>query len=92
MEHGWIEFDGEIIDPTLPTDRIVYFPGLRFDGGQGLSTAFKIPKPKGNHDLPIFYRFGRCGSDSPEFSSAREAESLYSSLLSQERPVGILTD
>ncbi len=37
IEHGWIEKDGMVIDPTLPTDEIVYFPGLRFRGQYGLA-------------------------------------------------------
>lgn len=92
IEHGWIEFDGEIIDPTRPTDKMIYFPGLRFDGMRGLSTALQIPKPKGTQDLPIFYRFGWGGSDSPEFSAAREAESRYSNLLIEEQSARVLTD
>jgi hypothetical protein len=30
IEHGWVEKDGVIIDPTLPHDDLHYFPGLRF--------------------------------------------------------------
>ena len=89
MEHGWLELDGHIIDPTLPTDRMVYFPGLRFEGAQGLSTVLKFFKPKGTQDLPIFYRFGFGGHNSPEFRSAREAERRYSSLLIEAQSVGV---
>ena len=92
IEHGWIEFDGEIIDPTRPTDKMIYFPGLRFDGMRGLSTALQIPKPKGNEDLPIFYRFGWGGGDSPDFRAAREAESRYSNLLIEAQSARLLTD
>jgi hypothetical protein len=81
IEHGWIEFNGEIIDPTLPKDDPVYFPGLRFDGMAELSKAMKIPKDKGTDDFPIFYRFGWGGNDSPEFRSAREAGMRYCDLL-----------
>ncbi len=73
IEHGWIEFNGEIIDPTLPIDEMIYFPGLRFEGMFELSKAMKIPKQRGKEDFPIFYRFGWGGNDSPEFRSAREA-------------------
>jgi len=70
LEHGWVEKDGVIIDPTLPDDELVYFPGLRFKGLHGLSEALRIPKPEWSEDLPIFYRFGWGGIESHEFRSA----------------------
>ena len=71
FEHGWVEKDGVIVDPTLPANELMYFPGLRFKGQRGLSKALKIPKPKHTKDdLPIFYRFGWGGIESPEFRSA----------------------
>ena len=78
FEHGWVEKDGEIIDPTLPSHELVYFPGLRFVGVLGLAEALAIPKPAyTTEDFPIFYRFGWGGADSPEFSQAqREAYQL----------------
>ncbi len=73
FEHGWIEKDGEIIDPTLPSQELVYFPGLRLIGERGLAEALAIPKPKiAKEDFPIFYRFGWGGSGSPEFAKARK--------------------
>ena len=84
IEHGWIEFNGEIIGPTLPTKKMIYFPGLRFKGVSGLSMAMQIPKEKGTDDFPIFYRFGWGGHDSPEFRAAREAEQRYRNLLVEE--------
>lgn len=71
IEHGWIETDDEIIDPTLPDIQGVYFPELQFKGPE-LSAALNIPIPDGCEDLPIFCRFG-WGSESPEFISARLA-------------------
>jgi hypothetical protein len=67
IEHGWVEWDGEILDPTLPREHMVYFPGLRFEGEPGIAKAMRRPKPKGAEDLPFFYRFGWGGRDSPEF-------------------------
>ena len=32
IEHGWVEQDGVVIDPTLPDDDIAYFPGLSNQG------------------------------------------------------------
>jgi len=71
IEHGWVEKDGVIVDPTLPKDDLLYFPGLRFEGQRGLAEAMEIPDPEGSaRDLPIFYRFGWGGVDSPEFRAA----------------------
>ena len=71
IEHGWVEKDGVIVDPTLPTTDLVYFPGLRFRGRRGLAEAIRIPKPERTvEDLPIFYRFGWGGIDSPDFRGA----------------------
>jgi hypothetical protein len=58
IEHGWVERDGMIVDPTRPRDEMDYFPGLRFKGQRGLAEAVQIPKPeRTSEDLPIFYRF-----------------------------------
>jgi hypothetical protein len=70
IEHGWVEKDGVIVDPTLPLDKGVYFPGLRFKGQRGLAEALRIAKPGYTTELPIFYRFGWGGVDSPEFRAA----------------------
>ena len=71
VEHGWIEHEGEIIDPTLLDANVAYFPGLRFKGRDGLDSTWDIPgyRESGVH-LPIFLRFGRGGRDSPEFLKA----------------------
>ena len=74
IEHGWVERDGVIIDPTLPNDDLLYFPGLRFNGQRGLAEAMQIPKPeRTKEDFPIFHRFGWGGVDSPEFRGALAA-------------------
>lgn len=78
IEHGWIEKDGVIVDPTLPNDDLDYFPGLRFTGQRGVAEAMRIPKPKRTReDFPIFYRFGWGGIESPEFRSALVAAYRY---------------
>jgi hypothetical protein len=59
-----------IVDPTLPADDLLYYPGLRFRGRQGISEAMRIPKPSDLDDLPILDRFGEGGSDCPEFVEA----------------------
>lgn len=77
IEHGWVEANGEILDPTLPDYDLTYFPGLRWTGERGISEALKIPKEKGTDDLPFFYRFGWGGSDSPEFMAAWEQAKAF---------------
>ncbi len=78
IEHGWVESSGEVIDPTLPNDRMDYFPGLRFRGQAGIAKALKLPKHfKTDSDLPFFYRFGWGGHGSPEFRKAREDAWAY---------------
>ncbi len=80
IEHGWVEHDDVVIDPTLPHDDIVYFPGLRFTGGLGISEALRIPKEGWCEELPIFYRFGWGGIESPEFRSAIVAAYRYAGM------------
>lgn len=80
IEHGWIETDESIIDPTLPTDKAIYFPGLLFEGQRGISQGLNISKGDGCHDLPIFYRFGWGGYESPDFRAARSAAMRLSDL------------
>jgi hypothetical protein len=62
--------NGVIVDPNLPDDELLDYPGLRFRGRQGISEAMRIPKPRDLDDLPILDRFGEGGSDSPEFVAA----------------------
>jgi hypothetical protein len=72
LEHGWVENGGEIIDPTLPDDKVIYFPGLRFVGRDGLKQAQATPGMlECGCYLPIFYRLGWGGAHSPEFTLAR---------------------
>ena len=80
IEHGWVERDGEIIDPTLPDADITYFPGLRFKGSSGIAKALQIPKEEYCEDLPIFYRYGWGGIESPEFRSAIAAAYRYAGM------------
>ena len=76
-EHGWLEIDGQIVDPTLPMYDGVYFPGLRYKGMPELSTAMREASERKSSGVPIFYAFGRGGHDSPEFRSSREASMAF---------------
>ena len=69
-EHGWVEKDGVIVDPTLLDDDVVYFPGIRFTGGLGISKALEIPKPSYVEGWPILNRFGCGGHKSLDFLAA----------------------
>ena len=69
IEHGWLEHEGAIVDPSLRllggADRMVgYCPGLRFTGAELFEALRTVPKGKESDDLPIFYRFGWGGGDS----------------------------
>jgi hypothetical protein len=71
IEHGWIEHEGEIIDPTLLDANVAYFPGLRFKGRERLDSTWRIPgMMESGLKLPVFYRFGWGGVNSPEFLQA----------------------
>jgi hypothetical protein len=70
IEHGWVEKEGGVIDPTWPERKAVYFPGLRFHGCRELAEALRIPKPEYIEDFPIFHRFGWGGIGSPDFRAA----------------------
>ena len=87
IEHGWIEFNGEIIDPTLPTHDLIYFPGLRFQGMLEVSKVMRLPKPDWCEDMPFFYRFGWGGKNSPEFRAAWEGAIRYCNLLIESQSV-----
>ena len=81
LEHGWVEKDGMIVDPTLPSDKLVYFPGLRFKGLRGLIEALRIPRPEHTTEtFPIFYRFGWGGIESPDFRAALIAAYRFNGL------------
>ncbi len=40
FEHGWVERHGEILDPTLPLDKMAYFPGLRIEGKKAVAVPY----------------------------------------------------
>jgi len=87
IEHGWIEKDNEVLDPTLPFEQMTYFPGLRFDGLVEISKAMhSIPKSDGtDEDFPIFYRFGWGGKDSEEMCQARKEAREFSNRLVEKK-------
>lgn len=72
IEHGWVERDGQVFDPTLPQEGMAYLPALRFEGEPGIAEAMRLSKPIGAEDLPFFHRYGRGGKACPEFCRAWE--------------------
>src|SRR5687768_13198188 len=58
IEHGWIVRDGQIIDPTLPNDSIIYFPGLEFVGRTGILEFLSFKAGKKCKKSPFFFAFG----------------------------------
>jgi hypothetical protein len=71
MEHGWIVRDGVVIDPTLPDAVVVYFPGLEFQGRDGIHEFLASKLGRGCKKSPFFYAFGWGGCQSPSFSQAQ---------------------
>ena len=74
MEHGWIENGGEIIDPTLPTEDLIYYPGLRCEGQLGISKLMVATKAS---NVPFFHSFGWGGRDLPGSQEARRQALAY---------------
>jgi hypothetical protein len=72
FEHGWIVKDGKIIDPTLPTQVAVYFPGLEIKGRKGIEEFLATPQGKKCKRSPFFFAFGWGGMDHPGMRRAWE--------------------
>ena len=70
VEHGWIEYRGETIDPTWPEGALWYEPGLKYSLGELLNVLANVPEEIEEIELPIFYRFGLGGNRSPEMREA----------------------
>lgn len=72
--HGWIEIDGEILDPTCPTDELYYYRSLNFHGIETIRQEIaKVPRDCDcQDDLPIYKLYGRNGERSRLFRSALE--------------------
>lgn len=77
FEHGWIVMDGRIIDPTLPNNPGVYFPGLEFQGRAGIETFLATAEGKKCKKTPFFYAFGWAGMKSPSFRRCYDEAMAY---------------
>ena len=79
-EHGWLEFDGHIVDPTLAYldgPPVVYFPGLRFTAEEARRTIETRSDTCQPGDLPLAWRWGWGGEDAPEYVAAFDAALAY---------------
>ena len=71
LEHGWLELDLEIVDPTFVSrlendaDSPVYFPGLQYTL-QEVSDELA----ERNGELPLVYGDGRWGKETPSYMLA----------------------
>ena len=66
LEHGWVcRPEGTIIDPTLPRDEGVYFPGLEFRGRTGICEFLATSRGRKCKISPFLYAFGWGGRYSP---------------------------
>jgi hypothetical protein len=77
IEHGWLVRADAIIDPTLPEERAAYYPGLEFQGRQGIAEFLRTARGRRYRDRPFFYAFGWGGTGSPSFKAAQEAALAY---------------
>jgi len=78
IEHGWVAKDGTVIDPTLPEDKIVYFPGLEFSGRDGIEAFMATKDGKKCKKTPLFYSFGWGGSNHAGYQQAFQDAKTYS--------------
>lgn len=70
IEHGWIVRNGTIVDPTLPTDAVAYFPGLEFRGRQEVRDFLQTEHGRTSNSHPFHLAFGLNGFMSQSFRSA----------------------
>lgn len=63
IEHGWIELDGKVIDPTEPEGHQVYYAGLRLTREEAERAILEYPPNamEPELDLPLVWRVGGWG-------------------------------
>jgi len=70
MEHGWLVRNETIVDPTLPTDDVVYFPGLEFRGRDGIRGFLCTDYGGECNGHPFHWAFGFAGRESDTFRAS----------------------
>ena len=93
MEHGWVELNGEILEPTTVWREhadVEYFTGLRYRR----STIIRLIEKYGA--LPLAWMDRRFGDGDPRYRRARKEAFSYlkyrSSNGSNDSPTGFLSD
>jgi len=77
MEHGWLVQNEAVVDPTLPTDDLTYFPGLEFHGRQQIRDFLDTDYGRRGNGLPLHWAFGVAGRKSPTFREAYDKAIEY---------------
>lgn len=67
FEHGWLEIDGRIVDPTRWESQLAYFPVLRFDRDQVCDASANRP------ELPVTWRYASRQRINPAYRRAWHA-------------------
>ena len=86
IEHGWVVRDGVLVDPTLPSGVVAYFPGLEFPGRQGIADFLATPRGKACRRSPFFFAYGWGGHHSPTFRRAGVDAAEYAAACTNRFP------
>lgn len=82
IEHGWVcRPDGTVIDPTLPSGVLAYFPGLEFQGRHGIRAFLATSNGRKDPESPFFFSYGFGGSRSPTYAAAWKQACAFSGSL-----------
>lgn len=68
-QHGWVVHNGVILDPTLPEQGNIYFPGLQFRGKADIE-RFLAGVGRGHKKKPFHWAFGWGGGESESYMRA----------------------
>ena len=72
IEHGWVVRNGTVIDPTLTSGVVAYFPGLEFRGRRVIEAFLASPRGRECRWSPFFFAYGWGGWNSPGMRKAQE--------------------
>lgn len=82
-EHGWLEINDEIVDPTLILNHDIhretlYFPGVRYNHQDALNAA-----DKSAGIMPLVYQDGKRGRRTPSYIQAENKALQHARLLAE---------
>lgn len=79
FEHGWVQYNGRIIDTMLWLDEgLRYFSALCFTFQAAKRAAARKTKTMKKGELPIVWRYGSGGGNHPDYMKAYQHASAYS--------------